>query len=312
MYDDLMVKSSVVVHLVLGDDPYLSGAEVEKILSESDEIAREEFGATSEVGEILQALNTPSMLSDRRFVVLRDVEGLPAESQRLLTGYLQNPSPGVTLVMVGTKASPKLLAAVKTAGRVSEVGKGKRTDLFTWVKKEASSRGIKLMGDASGALIEAVGEERLALSNALEEISLAMPGKAVGPDEVRSQFRTAGQTKIFGFIDAVASRQAGPALDALHRLLRRGEAPQLIFWSLTRHFRMLLATEGSPQSVAKDLGIPPWRAEKLIRQARNFSHQSLVEAYQMLAEGDRKIKSSEEPETLTLERAVVSIAGGSS
>lgn len=305
------MKSSVAVHLVLGDDPYLSGLEVERILAESDDLAREEFGAGSEPAEILQALNTPSMLSDRRFVVLRDVEALPVESQRSLAGYLQSPSPGVTLVMVGTKASAKLLAAVKTAGRVSEVGKGKRTDLFTWVKKEASSRGIKLTGDAAGTLIEAVGEERLALSSALEEISLAMPGEAIGPDEVRSQFRTAGQTKIFGFIDAVASRQAGPALDALHRLLRQGEAPQLIFWSLTRHFRMLLGSEGSPQSVATTLGIPPWRAEKLIRQARNFSQESLVEAYQMLAEGDRKIKSSEEPETLTLERAVVSIAGSS-
>lgn len=304
------MKSSVAAHLVIGDDPYLASEEVGKIMTGADELAREEFGAGSEVTEILQALNTPSMLSDRRFVVLRDVEGLPAESQRALAEYLEDPSPGVTLVMVGTKASARLTTAVKTAGRVSEVGKGKRNDLFAWLKQEANARSVKLTGDALGALVEAIGDERMALSSALEELSLAMPGKAVGPSEVRSQFRTMGQTKIFGFIDAVASKQAGAALDALHRLLRQGEASQMLFWSLTRHFRMLLAAEGSPQSVAKVLGIPPWRAEKLVRQARNFSEESLIAAYQMLAEADRKIKNSEEPEALTLERAVVSIAGG--
>ena len=52
---------------------------------------------------------------------------------------------------------------------------------------------------------------------------------------------------------------------------------------------------------------PEWLAEKLCRQARGFGQEALIEAYQVLAEADLKVKSSEEPEGLTLERAVVAL-----
>ncbi len=114
--------------------------------------------------------------------------------------------------------------------------------------------------------------------------------------------------KLFGFIDAVAQKQGAAALEAMHYLMAQGEAPSMLFWNLTRHFRQLLeAAESSPKLVAKSLGKPEWLAEKLCRQARGFGVEALVEAYQVLADADLKVKSSEEPEGLTLERAVVAL-----
>jgi len=64
----------------------------------------------------------------------------------------------------------------------------------------------------------------------------------------------------------------------------------------------------APPSHARPLlGKPDWLAEKLCRQARGFGQEALIEAYQVLAEADLKVKSSEEPEGLTLERAVVAL-----
>ncbi|MGH9196181.1 MAG: DNA polymerase III subunit delta, partial [Acidimicrobiia bacterium] len=102
------------------------------------------------------------------------------------------------------------------------------------------------------------------------------------------------------------------ALEILHRLIKMGEAPQALFWMLARHFRMLLvAGDTNPKELADKLGLPSWRAEKLARQSRNYNAEELGQAFHVLAEADRRIKNSEEPELLTLERTVVSITGHS-
>ncbi|MCA1839524.1 MAG: hypothetical protein LC723_04235, partial [Actinobacteria bacterium] len=72
---------------------------------------------------------------------------------------------------------------------------------------------------------------------------------------------------------------------------------------------LLLSGSGSASKISTSLGIPQWRAEKLVRQARGFSEASLVAAYRDLAAADHKMKKSEEPEELTLQRLVVSITG---
>jgi DNA polymerase III delta subunit len=69
-----------------------------------------------------------------------------------------------------------------------------------------------------------------------------------------------------------------------------------------------VASEISASTAAGQLKIPQWRAEKLVRQARRFRAGDLVAAYQRLAEADLKMKRSEEPEALTLERLVVALS----
>jgi DNA polymerase-3 subunit delta len=150
----------------------------------------------------------------------------------------------------------------------------------------------------------------MALAQAIDELSLAMHrGSRLGPDQIARHFRGRADVKLYAFVDAVAQRQPSVALEALHYLLVRGEAPQMLFWSLTRHFRMLLvAAESSASIAAEQLKIPQWRAEKLVRQARGFAAGTLVAAYHRLAEADLKMKRSEEPEALTLERLVVALS----
>jgi len=296
-------------YLIVGDDPYLAGDALEKLVPDADQLSTVEFGPASPASSILEALGTPTMLGGLRYVVVKGADELSADSQRELIEYLEDPSPDAVLVLIAAKPVAKLASATKKVGRVIEAARGRRNELFGWVKEEARSRGMKVSGDAMGALVEAVGEERLALSNALDELSIASGKAALSPELVRKHFRGRADVKIFTFVDAVAMRDAGVALESLHRLIRQGEAPQALFWTLVRHFRMMLLVEGSPSKVARDLGLPSWRAEKLVKQARLFDRHDLVDAFRALSDADRKIKKSEEPDELALERAVVSIAG---
>ncbi len=303
------VKPNLSAYAVVGDDPHLTEVAVDKLLKGLSETSVNEFGPTDEVENILQAISTPSMFDDRRTIVVREVEKLPADAQRKLIACLEHPEPDATLILVASKMPAQMITAARKSGHVIEVEKGKRRDLFPWVKQQAATKGLQMSGDAMNALVDVAGEQRLALSQAIEELSLAMPpGSRVTPKDIAGQFTGRAEVKLFGFIDAVAQKQGAVALEALHYLVAQGEAPSMLFWNLARHFRQLLqASESSPKQVAKALGKPEWLAEKLCRQARGFGQEALVQAYQVLAEADLKMKSSEEPEGLTLERAVVAL-----
>lgn len=310
-----MRDSPAPAYLIVGDDPYLASEAIDKTISGVPELAVSEFGPAAEVSAIFEALTTPPMFGDVRVVLVRDADELPAAALREIEAYLENPSPDASLVLVSKKPLPKVAFQVKKVGRVVEAARGKRTDIFAWLREEAKSRGLKPSAEGPAALVEAVGEERLALAHALDELALSLgDGARLGGEEVRRQFKERTDARVFGFIDAVAGRQGGPALELLHRLVRVGEAPQALFWMLVRHFRMLILAAGaagaggSSQEISQMLGLPGWRAEKLARQARNFNSKELNEIFQLLAEADRKMKKSEEPELLTLERTVVAIA----
>lgn len=304
------VKPHLPAYVVVGDDPHLTGVAVDKLLAGLSETSVNQFGPLDEIENVLQAIATPSMFDDRRTIVVREVDKLPAEAQRKLIACLENPVPDATLILVGSRMPAQMVSAARKSGHVIEVEKGKRQDLFAWLKQQASGKGLHLSGEAMNALIEAVGEQRLALSQAVEELSLAKPpGTRLTVRDVTGQFQGRADVKLYAFIDAVAQRQAAVALENLHYLVSQGESPTMLFWTLARHFRQLLgAAESTPKQVAKALGLPEWRAEKLVRQARGFGQEALVEAYEALAEADVKMKNSEEPERLTLERWVVTVS----
>lgn len=298
------------ITLVVGDDPFLINEEVNKLTAQASDLAVDEFAEGSDPALVFQSLTTPSMFDEGRVVVLRDIDTLGAESQRQLVAYLSDPTPGITLVMTSTKPVAKVAGAVKKVGHVIDASKGKRSDLFGWMRTAAKQRKLKIGQDVMNALLDSVGEERMALAQALDHLSLALgDGATVGLDDVKEHFAQRGETKLFGFIDAVAMKQTGPALAALNRLFRQGESAQMLFWALARHFRMMLAAgSSSADAAARKLGLPAWRAEKLVRQARAFTEEALVGSYLAITDADRKMKRSEEPETLTLERLVVEIS----
>ena len=295
--------------LVVGDDPYLVSEAVARALAGIDPLSVEELPAAEERARLLTALESTSLFGGRRAVVVRGIDDAPSETQRAFVSYLADPNPECLLVLTSTKSLPALSEAVRKVGHVVEAAKGRRNELFSWLRERARELGLRTSGDASAALVEAVGDERMALAQALEELSLAVgPGGRVGPEEVARQFHGRGRANTFGFLDAAATGQTGAALFALRHLLEQGEPPTALLSALARHFRSMMEVgEGPAARVVKEMGMHPFRAEKLVKQATGFSPPALAQAYREIAEADRRTKAGEEAEDLALERAVVAV-----
>ena len=300
-------------YLLVGE-PFLADEALDKLrdkegLDPLNEIAFD--GGDVETAELIESLQTPSLLGGRRGVVVRDAQDLKKEHAEALGQYLESPSDSAILVLVSSGRT-KADAVMKKLGNVISLDPPKGRALAGWVRERARAHRLTIDDRGSWALIDSVGTELRDLEGALSQLETALgPGSKVGPPDIRRAFPRLADERIFAFTDAVGERRLPAAMTALRRLLDQGDEPIVVFGSLAAHIRRLLRArrhaDSGTRAVADAMGMPEWRAKRLQSQARSYREEELVEAMQMLAQTDLEMKGDFPSPEAALERAVIRI-----
>ena len=106
-------------YLLLGSEPALADRALNKIQSElKEEKAEVTVISAGEaiLGDIADAL-APSLFSERRALIIKDLQDLPDEAKDEVTRYLEQPDPTMTVIFVhkGGVKGKALLDAIKKA-----------------------------------------------------------------------------------------------------------------------------------------------------------------------------------------------------
>jgi DNA polymerase-3 subunit delta len=127
--------------------------------------------------------------------------------------------------------------------------------------------------------------------------------------------RRAGETAVFGWVDAVFLRRPDEALRGLGRLLDAGEEPLRLLALLARQLRLVwsaraLADRGAGLAEIGEALVPRARflAGKLLEQARGFDEGEFARLHEAMVEADLALKSSPASERFVLERLVLAVA----
>ena len=298
---------------LLVGDPYLVGEALDRLRAEQaiDPLSEVALDPGASGAELAEAVGTGSLLGGRRLVVVHDAQDLKKEHVEALTGSIEMPSPDTVLVLLATGRT-KLDAAIKKNGTVVALEAPKGRSLATWLKRRAVERRLKLDDRGAWALIDSVGAELRGLDSALEQLVAALgEGGRVGAKEVRRAFPRLADERTFAFTDAVGERSLPVAMTSLRRLLEQGDEPLALFGVLNGHLRRLLrarryAPEG-PGAVGDALGMPEWRARRMVKQALAYREEELVRAMGVMAEADIEMKGEFPSPEAALERAVIRI-----
>jgi DNA polymerase-3 subunit delta len=190
-----------------------------------------------------------------------------------------------------------------------------RAGMHRWIQEQARLYGGQITPEAAWQLEELVGvQKRLADQEIQKLLAYTNYQRPVEREDVQKLVADAGQSDIFVLVDAVGNGDRQHALAMLRRLLEQQE-PGGIFGMLVRQFRMLLLSReilnqgGGSQQVVEQFKIPPFAANKVLAQARQFSMSGLEAAYHRLLEADERVKSGEMPADLSLEVLVVELTG---
>ncbi len=324
------------VYFLYGPEDYLIEEEIQRLLNQTLSLKERGLnfhlfsGAEHSGQEIVQAAQTLPMLSQRRFVLVREADRMEEEKVEELTEYMTNPSPSTCLVLYGQTVGSwkKHRKAIEKVGRVEEYARLKGRSLISWMKNRIKEKGKTLSEESAEYLAEVVGDHLHDLDNVLEKVFLSVGEKGtVGLSDLEEVTTEVKISTVFDLTDAIGRQNLDKALEILARTLeskavvfRKEEPglksgdpiPVLLSMMAKQYWSMLTIKEMSSGrrdagEMAQELGTSPWNVKKVLDQGRNFSRSSLREGIRKCHQTDLAIKRTGGPKDLLMEKLVIDL-----
>lgn len=314
MADDPTV---VVIH---GDDEVLMSrgveAAVDAAVGDRDraEVLHELRDEEYTVADVVDAINTPPFLADRRVVVARGADRFGADDLGLLVEALGSLLPTSRLVLERKGRVPKALKeAVTSAGGAATSAaapvqaKAKRG----WLDDRFGEAGVTLDRPARTFVVEHLGEDAARIGPLLDTlVGVHGPGATLGLDDVAPYVGEAGSVPPWDLTDPIDGGDVEAAMRALRRMLDGGGLhPLQVMAILHRHVEQALRLDGSgapdEQAAAAILGLKgsTFPAKKALARSRRLGGRVLRDQLLLLGRADRELRG----ETGLEDRAVLEV-----
>lgn len=259
-------------------------------------------GDDVEPEELASVLSTPPMMAERRVVTVSDAQKLTPKGREAVLSALDDLPPGLTVVVeaeVPERSKASFYGELKDRARALEWSTPREREIPGWLMDRArGEHGFELDPRAAQAMAAAVGDDLSVLAAELEKLATSADGGEVGPESVRRLVPRVREVDRWEWLDRVAEREYGPALDDLDRLLAQPSesAVGLLVGMIDQHLYIGVAIEGGRRRVSDALGRAgkpylKWKAKIYARQSRAWSRGELDRALRLMRRADRHAKS---------------------
>ncbi|MDK1474365.1 DNA polymerase III subunit delta [Streptomyces sp. 549] len=264
----------------------------------------------------LAELTSPSLFAERKVVIVRQSQDLGADTVKDVKAYLTSPAEEITLVLAhagGPKGKGLLDAARKAGAREVACAKlTKPADRLAFVRGEFRAAGRSATPEATQALVDAIGGDLRELASACAQLTADIEG-AIDEAVVARYYTGRAEASSFAVADRAVEGRAAEALETLRWALATGVAPVLVTSALAQGVRAigkLASAPGGmrPGDLARELGMPPWKIDRVRQQMRGWSADGVAVAVQAVADADAAVKGGGYDPAYALEKAVVTIS----
>jgi DNA polymerase-3 subunit delta len=267
-------------------------------------------------GDIADAL-APSLFSERRALILKDLQDLDDECKDEITRYLENVDSTTTVIFIhkGGVKGKALLDAIKKAKPeiIACDALKKEAEKEQFVKELFLDSGRKATPGAIKALVGALGSDLRELQQAVSQLSLDAPSGAI--DEVIIDTFHKGRIETTGFdvADATLDGELPTALVCLRSALETGTDPVMVTSAIASSLRNLAKVSGTNRGaksfeLAGELGMAPWQIDKARRQLAGWTPRGIAAAVEAVAKADADVKGASSDPIFALEKALATIA----
>ncbi|WAC56010.1 DNA polymerase III subunit delta [Gordonia sp. SL306] len=315
-----MVAVTQRLHLLLGDDDFLTGRVITAVVAEQSAATGADIPVTRvRAGDVteheLAELLSPSLFAEDRIVVVESAAEAGKEPAALISEAAAELPEGITLMVAHTGGgrAKSMVPALKKAGAVEHDCAGPKwpSERIDFVRNEFRSLGAKVSNDVVEQVVEGVGSELRELAAACSQL-VADTGGKVTVDAVRLYYQ--GRPEITGFEvadKAVTGDRAG-ALESLAWAEHHGVPRVLLADALAEavHAIARVRAMGSMDqyAAASELGMPPRRVKKVQAQARAWDSISIASAIVVVAQLNGDVKGQAADADFSLEHAVAKVA----
>ena len=272
-------------------------------------------GKTAAVERIIACAKTLPVMSAQRLVEVDEGEALGADGLQVIAAYAADPVPESVLLIVA-KDIDKRTKAAKALAKLACLFRYEHLDeygLTQYTQKRAREMKLQLDDEAASVLVTAVGTELLLVERALEKLQLVKEQGAITVADVEEHISQTRIESVFNLTEAIARGRVGEALQVLGQMLDAREAPLRILATLVWQQRQLvraraLLDQGMPgRQVAREVRVFRF-GERFISQVQSMTAQRVRKGLAVLADTDRKLKSSRVAARILMEGTVIALA----
>lgn len=322
-----MASESPSIVLVLGD----AGPLVDRTAAEvvADGVARCGIPAFNHAryragGQGLDAVataKTPPMMSDLRFVELRDLHLAKPDELEALVDYAQSPSQMTLLLLVGAKfpASVKgqpnfgvrLKNAVKKSGQVIE-HKASSVNVARFAMETAQAAGKKLSSADANVLVEWLGTDLGRVRAEVEKLALYVgQSGTIHAKDIRACTALLGEAEIWDLTGAIAAKNVDGALTTLHRLTSSGEDARKLLSMIAWQMREIVklsewVAAGVPDGEIRKRGRVRFEVLRTVRAAGDSAPKAAA-TLSRLARANRSMNEHKAGDVRILEELVLEL-----
>ena len=307
------------VVLIHGSEAALSDRALNEALSLRKDFERTTLdGSELELGRFSEVI-APSLFSERRVVVIRDLQDVIGEVGEEILASFEAIDPNTHLIFLHR-------GGVKGKGLVEKIKKQKseyiaceplkkQSEKEGFVREEFARHGRKISPAAVVALVNATGSDTRELAAACSQIAFdTNAGKAqIDEGDIANYYQGRVEATGFDVADAVVAGDVKGTLITLRQALDTGTDPVMIISAVANSVRAIAKVSDVPRNaksfeLAGTLGLAPWQIDKARRQLTRWRPGMITFAINELARADYGVKGGEADPIYALERAIVAIA----
>lgn len=315
--EDLKNNRIRTLYLFYGPEDYLKKHytdSIEKSLLTEDlkTLNKVVLEGKAEINRILDNCETLPIFSDRKVVIVKNSglfkpvkktgdtakKGKPGSDE--LSAVLQDLPDHVCLVFYEQEIDKRIKAidAIKKNGLVVEFAYQKPDELVKWVIKRFKASSIDIDMSTASRLVENCEQGMTEILNEMEKLSSYLGNKQkVTVQDIEKICTKSIKSRVFDLTDAIAEKNSSKALKLLNDMVVLKEPIPKILFMIARQFRQilqvkLLHNEGSNTAeIASKLGLAPFIAGKILKQAGSFTVEKLKKAMEASLEFDIALKT---------------------
>jgi DNA polymerase-3 subunit delta len=312
-----------VLTLVVGPEDLLVDRAVARVVHAARAVDAEvdvrDLDATGLEPGTVTGHTSPSLFGERTVIVVRGLQDAADALLDELVEVCQAARAGaleavhVVLVHRGGQRGKRLLDAARKAGATEVACKEVKydSDKLAFVRDELKAARRQASPEAMRALVDAVGSDLRELAGACAQLVADTDG-LIDADVVDRYH--GGRVEVTGFkvADAAIEGRCEEALALVRHALATGVDPVPLNATLGAGLRAVVkvagARRGSPEELARELGMAPFQVKKARGQLRGWTPEGIARAIQAVAWADAQIKGAGADPLYALERTVVEVA----
>lgn len=271
------------------------------------------------IDELISEINTPSFMSKRRIILIRNSNLVTASGKALQDkfGEILSVLNSNTLVIFREdkfeKRYKKIINAIKDNGEIVEFKKQDLNTLMNWGAAILRKNDIKITRDALENLIGRCESEMHLIKNELEKITLICLNQGIDAVNLELINRIALpdlRGSIFDLTDAIAESRVDKALSIYGIMLEQKFSPVFILFMIARQFRQLYTAKSSSSinELMSKLRITNFVARKLNSQKSYFTLEEIESIYLLICEMDYNVKTGQIDQESSIEMLILEVA----